>query len=114
MLSTIAVVAALAAAQPSHAAADHSPSLRVKPKQVQTGETLRAIGRGWPARVRVHLMIGPPNSEASHAAWTRTTGRGRFRKRIRMSGRARPGVYVMLACRRECAFKRSARFEIVR
>jgi hypothetical protein len=107
------------AAQPTRGGAAHqtraaaAPTLRVTPKIVRAGERVRAVGRRWPPRVRVHLLIGPPNSEASHAAWARTTRRGRLRKSVRIEAGTAPGTWVMLACRRQCAVKRLAKFQVV-
>jgi len=87
-------------------------TFRVRPKEVRAGERVRASGRRWPRRARVHLLVGPPNSEASHVAWARTNRRGRFRKSVRIAAGTAPGTWVMLACRRQCAVKRLARFRV--
>ena len=83
-----------------------SPSITV------AGSTIIARGRNWERRARVQLLIGPPRSEADPVATVRTTARGSFAKRITLSRAIGPGKWILLACRRECAIKRSARFTI--
>ena len=62
---------------------------------------------------RVELPIGPPRSEASPVTKVRPANRrGRFRHGIELTVAAKPGRYVLLACRNDCAKKRKARFTI--
>jgi hypothetical protein len=114
---TLALPALLCAAACAAGAASGPPgagTLRLEPKRVGVGERLTVMGRSWPARVRVRLLVGPPASEGSPVKTVRTGRRGRFRTRVPIASNATPGAYVMLACRRRCAVKRSARFTITR
>jgi hypothetical protein len=114
---TLALPALLCAAACTAGAGSGPPgagTLRLEPKRVEAGERRTVTGRSWPARVRVRLLVGPPASEGSPVKAVRTDRRGRFRTRVPIASNATPGAYVMLACRRQCAIKRSARFTITR
>ena len=115
-LSVAALAALVAATAPAAGRPDtaRAPSVSVAPKRLAPGETLRVTGRGWPARKRVGLLIGPPASEAFRVATVRAGRRGRFTRDVQISALARPGFYVLLACRKGCAQKRRATFRIVR
>ncbi len=84
----------------------------VSPRTVRAGSQLTVSGRGWPARSSVQLLVGPPQSEASPVGSVRARADGSFRKVLRVNSRARPGRYVLLACRRSCRVKASATFTI--
>jgi hypothetical protein len=120
MRRSLLALACFAACATGAAAAGAAPqqsgagTLRLEPQRVGVGERLTVTGRQWPARVRVRLLVGPPASEASPVKRVRTNGRGRFRTHVRIASSATPGPYVMLACRRQCAVKRSASFRITR
>lgn len=90
-----------------------APSVSVSPTSVVPGHSVLVTGRHWPRRVRVELLIGPPQSEASHVAWVTTTSSGTLRKRLAIARRAATGRFVLLACRRSCRVKVQASFRIV-
>lgn len=100
-----------AAGADAHAAA--RPTVSVRPSTVRRGATVTISGSRWPARRTVILLIGPPRSEASPFSSARTNGAGRFRKSVRqLSSAVGPGAYVVLACRRSCRDKASARLTV--
>jgi hypothetical protein len=88
------------------------PHLTVKPPILGPGEHLTMVGRGFGASHRVTLLIGPPNSEAVKVASTKTNRKGRFSKGIFLANDIEPGEYVVLACRRSCAVKASAKITV--
>jgi len=110
VLLTATIALALVATAPAPGKARTSVSL--SPKWVAAGKTLTVKGRGWPARKQIVLLVGPPRSEASPVATVKTGRRGRFVRKVQISALAKPGRYVLLACRRDCAKKRKVRFTI--
>lgn len=89
-----------------------SRPVSVSPDTVAPGGKLTVKGKGWAHNARVSILIGPPNSEASKVETLRTTSRGRFKGTLRFKDSATPGRYVLLACRKQCAVKATARFRI--
>lgn len=89
-------------------------TLSLRPAVVRRGASVSFSGTRWTPSSRVELLIGPPRSEATHFAWARTNGAGSFHKSVRLLASARPGKYVVLACRRSCRDKASARLTITR
>ena len=84
------------------------PSVSVRPRKVAQGRRIRIVGRHWPARKRVGLYVGVPQSEAFRVGRVRANGRGRFKRRIGPVN-GKPGPYVALACRPVKSCRRSAR-----
>lgn len=95
------------------AAASAKPRLTVRPATVQAGNVVAFSGSGFLANRRVQILVGPPRSEASPIGSAGSNSSGRFRVKIRMSTRARPGRYVALACQRTCRIKASASLRIL-
>lgn len=115
--ATTALVAAPAtgtdASTDPGASAAAKPTLKVSPSRARPGTTITYTGRYWRARSTVTLLIGPPRSEADRFSSVRTTSSGTFRKKLRLPSTAKPGKYVVLACRRECRIKAQANLTIV-
>jgi len=87
--------------------------LIIRPSRVGRGRTLTFVGAGWPGRASVLLAAGPPNtSPGDRIARFRTTARGTFTRRVRISTRATRGTYVGIAILTN-GEKSSARFRIV-
>jgi hypothetical protein len=80
---------------------------------VVRGGSILVTGRHWAPRATVQLLIGPPRSEADPVGSVRTTAAGTFRRRLPIAAGARPGRYVLLACRRSCRVKASATLRIL-
>ena len=89
-------------------------SVSASPRPVALGGTLVVTGRGWPTFTSVELRLGPPNSGSDRLGFVRTTSAGTFRRTFRINPAARPGTYVLLACRNACAFKVSTTVRVVR
>jgi hypothetical protein len=83
------------------------------PKQVVRGKTLHVSGRGWPAKKKIDILVGPVKSESTRIAIVKSKRNGRFKRDIVISGIATPGRYVVQACRNDCAKKRQVRFRIL-
>jgi hypothetical protein len=86
--------------------------LRASPARRRRGGTVTFTGAGFLPRRAVALLIGRSRAHAFKFATARGTARGTFRKRYRLSARAAPGVYVVLACQLQCRIKASARLRI--
>lgn len=104
-IAALALTLALSATLVATSVAGHRPSVRVTPRTVDPGETLRVTGKGWPKRSKVALFIGVENGDADRVRTVRTSRRGGFRTRLRISREAEPGRYVILACQRGCRTK---------
>ena len=113
-LALLAAVAVIAAAGAATSSAGSAPTVNVTPKTVQRGHTITVTGRYWPPNVTVQLLIGPPRSEADRVGSARTTSRGSFRRSLRLPAWVRPGLRVMLACRRDCRDKDTTNFRVTR
>lgn len=110
----LAILLVLALGAAGIAVAATRPSVRVAPTTVERGELLTVSGTGWARSANVELLVGPPRSEADHVGSVRTTSRGTFRRRLRISSRAATGRFVLLACRRECRVKATVSFRVSR
>lgn len=108
----IALLGLVALAPVAGSPAASKVHLKVKPPILGPGEDLTTIGSGFGARRTVTILIGPPNSEAFKVGSARTNSKGRFTKIITLSNDIEPGKYVVLACRRSCAVKASAKITV--
>jgi hypothetical protein len=88
-------------------------TFRVIPTQVEADGSITLRGTGWRRRSTIELYIGPPQSEGTLVARTRTNSRGTFNKRVSLDSELEPGPWVALACRRQCRVKKTARFTVV-
>jgi hypothetical protein len=104
-LALALLVAGAAATATAVTSAGTRPSLKVSPNQVQQGANVTFTGSGWPANVRVQLLIGRPKSEAVKFGAPRTRGTGSFRYVLPIKPDAPTGRYVILACRNSCKTK---------
>ena len=87
--------------------------LVIRLSRVRRGGTLTFTGAGWPRRASVLLAVGRPNtSPGDRVARLRTTARGTFSRRVRVSPRAVRGTYVGIAILTN-GEKSSARLKIV-
>lgn len=107
-LAAVASLVVLVAAVGSATAA--TKSVKVSPKTVDRGETLKITGAGWSGKV--DILVGPANSEADRVKTVTADEDGRFSYNFRISRRAERGPYAALACQRDCRVKRTARFTI--
>jgi hypothetical protein len=88
-------------------------TFRAIPTQVEADASITLRGTGWRRRSTIELYIGPPQSEGTLVARTRTNSRGTFSKRVALDSELEPGPWVALACRRQCRVKKTARFTVV-
>ena len=91
------------------------PTLRVSPDTARRGDNVTISGKHWGANKRVTLRIGVPNSDATSVIGRPTTkADGSFSGTVPILRSAKPGDYVILACRRQCAIKRTKPLKIVK
>ena len=91
------------------------PTLRVTPSVVHRGDTVTISGKHWGSRKVVTLRIGVPRSDATSVIDTfRTEADGSFTGTVPVKPKAALGNYVILACRKQCAIKRTKPLQIVR
>ncbi|HEV7771852.1 MAG TPA: hypothetical protein VGO48_01045 [Conexibacter sp.] len=107
------LLAAVAGARPVASSAARTPQLTADPTAVQAGGTLTLQGTGFPRNIRVTLLAGPPNAEATRIGGASTGRRGRFTATIRIRPHSSSGAFVALACHDACRVKASAHFRIV-
>ena len=91
------------------------PTLRVSPSVVHRGDNVTISGKHWGSRKVVTLRIGVPNSDATSLIDTvRTEADGSFTGVVPVKPKATLGSYVILACRKQCAIKRTKPLQIVK